>query len=58
MDKIACKTHLEYKNYFLTTFLKSLLNFRFRNLKKQYKIWYSQGEKRCQNLNCQKQQYL
>jgi len=22
--------------------------------KKHYKIWYSQGEKRCQSLNCQK----
>jgi len=38
----------------LITFLKSSLNFLFNNLKKYYKIWYSQGEKRCQNLICQK----
>jgi len=38
----------------LTTFLESSFNFLFNNLKKHYKIWYSQGKKRCQNLNCQK----
>jgi len=38
----------------LSTFLESSLNFLSNNLKKHYKIWYSQGEKRCQNLNCQK----
>jgi len=38
----------------LSTFLDSILNFLSNNLKKQYKIWYSQREKRCQSLNCQK----
>jgi len=38
----------------LSTFLESSLNFLFNNLKKHYKIWYSQGEKQCQILNCQK----
>jgi len=38
----------------LNTFLESSFYFLFNNLKKQYKIWYSQGKKRCQNLNCQK----
>jgi len=33
---------------------KMTLNFLSNNLKKHYKIWYSQGEKQCQNLNCQK----
>jgi len=39
----------------LRTFLESLLNFVSNNLKKNYKIWYSQGAKRSENLNCQKQ---
>jgi len=38
----------------LNTFLESSLNFLFNNLKKHYKICYSQGEKRCQSLNYQK----
>jgi len=38
----------------LSTFLESSLNFLFDNLQKHYQIWYSQGEKRCQSLNCQK----
>jgi len=38
----------------LSTFLEFSLNFLSNNFKKDYKIWYSQGEKRCQNLNCQK----
>jgi len=38
----------------LSTFLESSLNFLLDNLKKYYKIWYSQGEKQCPNLNCQK----
>jgi len=38
----------------LSTFLKSSLNSLSSNLKKHYKIWYSQGEKRCQSLYCQK----
>jgi len=38
----------------LSTFLESSLNFLSNILIKHYKIWYSQGEKQCQNLNCQK----
>jgi len=38
----------------LSTFLKSSLNFQSDNLKNHYKIWCSQGEKRSQNLNCEK----
>jgi len=34
--------------------LESSLNFLSNNLKKHYKIWYSQGEKWCQNLNSKK----
>jgi len=39
---------------FLSTFLESSLKFLSNNLKKFYKIWYSQREKRGQSLNCQK----
>jgi len=35
--------------------LKSSLNFLSNILKKHYKIWYSQGEKWCQNYNSQTQ---
>jgi len=38
----------------LGAFLESSLNLLPNNLKKHYKIWYSQGKKRCQSLNCQK----
>jgi len=38
----------------LSTFLESLLDFLFSNIKKHYKIWYSKGEKWCQNFNCHK----
>jgi len=38
----------------LSTFLESPLNFLSNNLKNTTKFWYSQGEKQCQNLNCQK----
>jgi len=38
----------------LSTFLKSSLSFLFNNLKKHYKIWYSQEKTRCQSLTCQK----
>jgi len=38
----------------LSTFLESSLNFLSNNIEKHYKIWYSQGENWCQNLNCQK----
>jgi len=31
----------------LSTFLESSLNFLSNSLEKHYKIWYSQGEKRC-----------
>jgi len=41
----------------LSTFLESLLNFLSNDLKKHYKIWYSQQEKQCQNLNCQKHSF-
>jgi len=32
----------------VSTFLESSLNFLSNNIKKHYKIWYSQREKRCQ----------
>jgi len=38
----------------LSTFLESPLNFLINSMKKHCKIWYSQVEKRCQSLNCQK----
>jgi len=38
----------------LTTFLESSLNFLSNNLKKRYKIWYSQREKRFQSVIYQK----
>jgi len=38
----------------LSTFLESSLNFLSNNMKNYHKIWYSQEEKRCQNLNSQK----
>jgi len=41
----------------LSTFSKFSLNFLSNNLKKQYKIWYSQGEKQCQNLKSQKHSF-
>jgi len=31
----------------LSTFLETSLNVLYNNLKKPYKIWYSQGAKRC-----------
>jgi len=34
--------------------LESSLNFLSNNMEKHFKIWYSQGEKRCQSLNWQK----
>jgi len=40
--------------FVLSKFLKFSLNFLFDNLKKYCKIGYSQGEKRCPTLNCQK----
>jgi len=36
------------------TFLKFSLSFLSNNLKKHYRIWYSQGKKLCQSVNCQK----
>jgi len=41
----------------LSTFLEFLLNFLSNNLKKPINIWYSQGEKWCQSLNCQKHSF-
>jgi len=38
----------------LSTFLESSLNFPSNNMKKHHKIEYSQEEKQCQSLNCQK----
>jgi len=38
----------------ISTFLKSSLNFLSNNLQKHYKLWYSQGEKRCQTSNWEK----
>jgi len=40
-----------------STFLESSLNFLSNNLKNHYKIWYSQGEKQCQCLNCHKHSF-
>jgi len=53
-DKIACKSTCGEKMSVLSTFLESSINFLSNNMKKHYKICYSQKEKRCQNLNCQK----
>jgi len=41
-DKIAGKPTWSEKITDLATFLESSLNFLFNNLKKHYKIWYSQ----------------
>jgi len=38
----------------LSTFLEFTLNFLSIKLEKQYKIWNSPEEKRCQNLNFEK----
>jgi len=38
----------------LSTFLESLFNFLSKKMEKHYRICYSQGEKRCQSLKCQK----
>jgi len=38
----------------LSPFLESPLNFLSTNLKKHLKIRYSQREKQCQSVNCQK----
>jgi len=37
--------------------LESSLNFLSNDIKKYYKINYSQGEKWCKNLNCQKDSF-
>jgi len=42
-----------YRNA-LSSFWESSLNFLSNNMKKHYKVWYSQGEARCPNLNCKK----
>jgi len=51
-DKMAYKTHLGGENYSLKHIFGILIKFPTNKLKKHYKIWYSQGEKRCQSLNC------
>jgi len=52
--KLPVKSTWSTKMTVLNTFLELSLNFPSNKMKKHYKIWYSQGEKRCQNLNCQK----
>jgi len=52
--KSSVKPTCSKKITVLSTFLESSLNFPFNNRKKHYTIWYSQGEKRCQSLTCQK----
>jgi len=44
-EKIAYKPTWSEKMTVLSTFLESSLNFLSNNLKKHYKIWYSQGER-------------
>jgi len=43
-NKIACKPTWSKKITVLSTFLKSSSNFLSNNLKKHYKMWYSQVE--------------
>jgi len=52
--KSLAKSSWSEKMIVSSTFLGFAVNFLFNNLKKHHKIWYSQGEKRCQSLNCQK----
>jgi len=52
--KLPVKLTWSKKITVLSTFLESSLNFLFNNLEKHFKIWYSQGEKRSENLICQK----
>jgi len=52
--KLAVKPTWSEKMTVLSIFLESPLNFLTNNLKQHHKIWYSQREKRCQSLNCQK----
>jgi len=52
--KSPLKSTWSEKMTVLSTFLESPLNFLYNDIKKSYKIWYSQGEKRYQSLNCQK----
>jgi len=53
-DKITCKTHLELLNYDFIHIFEILVKFPIQQLQKHLKIWYSQEDKRCQSLNCQK----
>jgi len=52
--KSPVKPTWSQKMTILNTFLEFSLNFLFNNPKNNYKIWYSQVEKRRQILNCQK----
>jgi len=55
--KLPVKPTWSKKMTVLSTFLESSLNFLSSNPKKHYKVWYSQGEKRRQSLNCQKDSF-
>jgi len=55
--KLPVKPTWSEKISILSNVLESLLNFLSNNLKKHYKVWYSEGEKRCQSLNCQKHSF-
>jgi len=50
--KSSVKPTWSEKMTVLSTVFKFSLNFLFGSVKKHYKIWYSQGEKWCQSLNC------
>jgi len=52
--KLPVKPTSSEKMTVLSTFLESSIYVLSNNLKKHYKIWYSQWQKRCKNLNCQK----
>jgi len=53
--QLLVKARWSEKMTVLSTFLAFSLNFLYNNLKKHYKIWYSQREKLCQSLNWHKQ---
>jgi len=53
-DKIDCKTQLEQENYFLSTFLKSSLDFLSNNLKKTPQNVVQSEWKAVSKLNCHK----
>jgi len=45
-EEIACKNHLEWENYCFKHIFGILIKFPNQYLKKRFKVWYSQGEKR------------